>query len=177
VLLPGEGRIEYGKFGSLADLVVIQLYDDGDNNPGPISRDSWWRRVIAERSNEIPADKLVFACASMGRDWTRLAEDGVSDFMSFGAIMRAAAMQHATIQFDAPSLNPHFSYYESSGAAHDIWFLDAATAFNQITPPSPSLASNRATRKAGKAGRSLDPRANSSIGPCWKLASTETACT
>ena len=132
VLLPGEGPIEYGKFGSLADLVVIQLYNDGDNNPGPISPDSWWRRVIAERSNEIPADKLVFAYASMGRDWTRLAEDGVSDFMSFGAIMRAAAMQHATIQFDAPSLNPHFSYYESSGAAHDIWFLDATTAFNQI---------------------------------------------
>ena len=52
--------------------------------------------------------------------------------MSFGAIMRAASMQHATIQFDAESLNPHFSYYESSGAAHDIWFLDAATAFNQI---------------------------------------------
>jgi spore germination protein YaaH len=106
VLLPGEGRIEYGKFGSLAGLVVIQLYNDGDNNPGPISPDSWWRRVIAERSNEIPADKLVFAYASMGRDWTRLAEDGVSDFMSFGAIMRAATMQHATIQFDAPNLNP-----------------------------------------------------------------------
>jgi peptidoglycan-N-acetylglucosamine deacetylase len=132
VLLPGEGRIEYGKLGSLADLVVVQLYDDGDNDPGPISRGSWWRRVLADRSNEIPADKLVFAYASMGRDWTRLADDGVSDFMSFGAIMRAAAMQHATIQFDAESLNPHFSYYESSGAAHDIWFLDAATAFNQI---------------------------------------------
>jgi peptidoglycan-N-acetylglucosamine deacetylase len=68
----------------------------------------------------------------MGRDWTRLADDGVSDFMSFGAVMRAAAMQHATIQFDAASLNPHFSYYESSGVPHDIWFLDAATAFNQM---------------------------------------------
>ena len=111
---------------------MIQLYDDGDNNPGPISRDSWWRRIIADRGNEIPADKLVFAYASMGRDWTRLAEDGVSDYMSFGAIMRAAAMQQATIQFDATSLNPHFSYHESSGATHDIWFLDAVTAFNQI---------------------------------------------
>jgi peptidoglycan-N-acetylglucosamine deacetylase len=132
VLLPGEGRIEYRELGSVADLVVIQLYDDGDDSPGPLSRDLWWRRVIVDRSNEIPADKLVFAYASMGRDWTRLAEDGVSDFMSFGAIMRAAAMQHATINFDSTSLNPHFSYHESSGSAHDIWFLDAVTAFNQI---------------------------------------------
>ena len=39
VLLPGEAGVDYKKLGSLADLVVIQLYDDGDNDPGPISRD------------------------------------------------------------------------------------------------------------------------------------------
>ena len=36
------------------------------------------------------------------------------------------------VDFDAASNNPHFSYREEDGTKHDIWFLDAATAYNQI---------------------------------------------
>ncbi len=32
----------------------------------------------------------------------------------------------------AASNNPHFSYREEDGTKHDVWFLDAATAYNEI---------------------------------------------
>ncbi|HEY0428858.1 MAG TPA: glycosyltransferase, partial [Pyrinomonadaceae bacterium] len=36
------------------------------------------------------------------------------------------------IKFDAESENPHFSYEEDDGKTHKVWFLDAATAYNEL---------------------------------------------
>ena len=81
---------------------------------------------------EIPIDKLIFSFASIGRDWTPAAENGLSQPMSFGAVMLIAASERARIEFDSKSGNPHFNYFDGSGVPHDVWFLDGATAFNQI---------------------------------------------
>lgn len=133
VVLPGEWPVNYRAFGAASDLVVVELYDEGLSHPGPLAANDWWRRVLTARAEEIPRDKLIFSFASTGRDWTPLAENGVSQAVSFGALMLIAATQHAPIEFDRPSGNPHFSYVDGSGLGHDIWFLDGATAFNQLT--------------------------------------------
>src|SRR5262249_9136420 len=36
------------------------------------------------------------------------------------------------IDFDGDSLNPHFSYLDEQNYRHDIWFLDAVTALNEM---------------------------------------------
>ena len=36
------------------------------------------------------------------------------------------------ISFDADALNPTFAYVEDNGVEHQVWFLDAVTALNQM---------------------------------------------
>ena len=36
------------------------------------------------------------------------------------------------IDFDGDSSNPHFSYMDEQNRRHDIWFLDAVTALNEM---------------------------------------------
>ena len=44
----------------------------------------------------------------------------------------AAHDSDAQVQFDDATNNPHFSYVEDDGTKHDVWLLDAVTAYNQI---------------------------------------------
>ncbi len=46
--------------------------------------------------------------------------------------MVAAHDSEAPIDFDDATNNPHFSYIEDDQIKHDVWFLDAVTAYNQI---------------------------------------------
>jgi spore germination protein YaaH len=78
VVLPADPFMDYKALGSLADMVVIKLYQDGQSSVGPLAPEWWWRRVIAERSRDIPADRLVFAVASTGREWSSGGGDGAS---------------------------------------------------------------------------------------------------
>jgi peptidoglycan-N-acetylglucosamine deacetylase len=133
VVLPGDWQLDYKAFSAATDLVVVELYNEGATQPGPLAADEWWRGVVAARTQEIPTDKLIFSFASTGRDWTPVAENGVSQPVSFGALMLIAASERAGIEFDIKSENPHFNYIDGGGVTHDIWFLDGATAFNQLT--------------------------------------------
>ena len=46
--------------------------------------------------------------------------------------MQAAVDSEASVDFDPDSNNPHFSYVEDNGQKHNVWFLDAVTAYNEI---------------------------------------------
>jgi len=123
VVLPGDWPLDYKRLSAAVDLVVVELYNEGGSQPGPLAADDWWRRVVAACVREIPIDKLIFAFASTGRDWTPVAENKVSQPVSFGALMLIAASERTGIEFDSKSGNPHFNYFDGSGAPHDVWFL------------------------------------------------------
>lgn len=131
VVLAGDWPVDYEGLGSVSDLAVIELFDEGQPNPGPLSPDPWWRRAIASRMKEIPPAKLVFALGSMGRDWTLSDSDGFSESVSFAELMLIARTHGVQVEFDKTSGNPHFSYSDN-GVRHDVWFLDSVTAFNQL---------------------------------------------
>ena len=38
----------------------------------------------------------------------------------------------AQIDLRSDSLNPHFAYMEDNGEKHEVWFLDAVTALNEM---------------------------------------------
>jgi peptidoglycan-N-acetylglucosamine deacetylase len=154
VVLPADSFMDYKALGSRADMVVIKLYEDVHSSPGPLAPEWWSRRFIAERSRDIPADKLIFAVASTGREWSA-AGDGAPQFVSFGAIMLATSSQHVPIRFDPGSRNPHLDYIDNEGARHEIWFLDAATAFNQIRSVVAWQAHGIALRELGAEDQSI----------------------
>ena len=63
------------------------------------------------------------------------------------------------IEFDDASLNPHYSYADEHNHVHQVWMLDAVTAYNQL----------RASERLGVQGTMLFRLGHSdtSIWPIW----------
>ena len=77
----------------------------------------------------------------MAQLWLRLARKprhgallpGVKDSNSLSARGRLTARDsEEDVDFDSDSLNPHVSYMDEHTIQHDIWFLDAVTALNEM---------------------------------------------
>lgn len=54
-------------------------------------------------------------------------------FQDAHALMRESESE---LDFDPESLNPNFSYTDEQNVDHEVWFLDAVTAYNQISAAS-----------------------------------------
>ena len=91
---------------------------------------------------------------------------------AFEDAMVAARDAGATVQFDAATNNPHFAYREGDGTRHDVWFLDAVTAFNQIHAADPYRPAGYALVAAGLR-RSHHPAPD---GPALQSRRRRTAC-
>jgi spore germination protein YaaH len=67
--------------------------------------------------------------------------------------------QKPHIEFDSASLNPHYSYVDEQNHTHQVWFLDAVTAYNEL----------RASERLGVQGTALwrFGSGDSSIWPIW----------
>src|SRR2546429_6777330 len=61
---------------------------------------------------------------------------------------------HGIVEFDSRSLNPHYSYYDEHNHVHQVWMLDAVTAYNEL----------RASERLGLRGTAL-----------WRLGSADTS--
>lgn len=82
---------------------------------------------------ELSASKTIVCFGNYGYNWTQGIKEG-EDISFQKALLTAKESldSPAEIKFDAASKNPHFSYVEDDGKTHNVWFLDAVTAFNQI---------------------------------------------
>ena len=88
--------------------------------PGPIAPISWVRSVISYARTQIPASRLVLGIPLYGYDW---AGGHATDLT--GQQAEQLAVQHgATVHYDVASQSPWFSYTDSSGRTHDVWFED-----------------------------------------------------
>ena len=77
------------------------------------------------------------------------------------------------IDFDSDVLNPHFTYLDDDNNRHDVWYLDAVTALNQMRAARSLGISTFALWRLGSEDRSLwkvwdaprdaDAPANSSV--------------
>ena len=121
----------YQAYGKSADFVVLMAYDQhwSEGEAGAIAGQSWFEDTLAKRMEGLDPSRTIVALGGYGYDWVKGEE--ASD-LTFQEAMLAARDSEADIEFDDASLNPHFSYVEDDGKAHDVWFLDGVTAYNQI---------------------------------------------
>jgi cellulose synthase/poly-beta-1,6-N-acetylglucosamine synthase-like glycosyltransferase/peptidoglycan/xylan/chitin deacetylase (PgdA/CDA1 family) len=122
----------YKAYANIVDYTMLMAYDEADDSspPGPIAGEDWYERVLDKRMRQLSADSTIIALANYGYDWTQ--GEAKATTREFSEAMVAAQDAGARIQFDNESNNPHFSYQESDGTGHQIWFLDAVTAYNQM---------------------------------------------
>ena len=138
VALPAADWIyDYKTIGERADAVILMNYDQHwqTSAPGPIAAQDWFVQNIENMQKLVPPEKLVMGIANYGYDWpvkTKNNPHPSAKALTFEEAMITAVESETTVEYDADSLNPNFSYEDENNAVHEVWFLDGITAYNQL---------------------------------------------
>ena len=142
-------------YAANSDGLVLMNYGEHQDgtSPGPIAGQDWFEQNLQNAMKVVPKDKIICAIGAYGYDWTtplpepapkgrhhkskpKPAETNDSTTatnLSTQEVWQEASDSGAQIDLDDSSLNPHFAYDdEDAKMRHDVWFLDAVTAVNQM---------------------------------------------
>jgi len=121
----------FASFASVVDYTMLMALDEhySTGEAGPIASQDWYEANLDKRMAVLPAASTIVLLANYGYDWVK--GQSTATQLGFSDTMVYARDAGATVAFDHTSNNPHFRYEDTDGV-HDVWFLDAITAFNQI---------------------------------------------
>jgi len=136
------------------DGLVLMNYDEHQDGtvPGPIAGQDWFENNLREAMRVAPREKIIVSIGNYGYDWTTPlppppapVKRGVkpappkppelpdANNLSTQEVWQAASESGAKIELDDTTLNPHFAYDDDDAQVrHEVWFLDAVTAVNQM---------------------------------------------
>ncbi len=133
---------DYKAISSAVDGVVIMNYDEHfpGGTPGPVASQDWFLDNLESAVQEIPKEKLICAIGNYGYDWVerpktkkgKLPPGEADKSVSVQDAWVGARDSEEDIDYDGDALNPHFSYEDDDHFRHDVWFLDAVTALNEM---------------------------------------------
>lgn len=123
---------DYEYVGNEADAVVLMAYDEHypGSSPGSIAGEGWFTDALDEMSKRIPPEKLVVALGAYAYDWN-LDTGKPAQSLGYDDVMRLAADADGAVETSAGEVNPRFHYQDKRGDKHEVWLLDATTAWNQ----------------------------------------------
>ena len=121
----------YRKIAASADLLILMAYDEhwSTGSPGPIASLPWFAKVVRERSQDVPKDKMIVALGSYAYDWSK---GKPAEERTFEEAVLTARESEGDIRLDPASLDPTFDYADDDNQIHHVWMLDAVTAFDQL---------------------------------------------
>jgi len=160
---PHNVDFDYAAVAASADGVVLMNYDEHypGGEPGPVASQDWFTSNLQFARTVIPQEKLICAIGNYGYDWVNKPRRGK---MPPGARDTNASVQdawlaardsEADVDFDGDSMNPHVSYMDENNLKHDIWFLDAVTALNEMRAAQAVGIKTFALWRLGSEDRSL----------------------
>jgi peptidoglycan-N-acetylglucosamine deacetylase len=140
VSVPARDRdFNYAAIAAQVDGVVLMNYDENEteNDAGPVASQDWFTKNLELAVQQIPQDKLICAIGNYGYDWVEKPKknpppDLKNTNVSVQEAWLAARDSEQDIDFDSDSLNPHFSYKDERNLNHEVWYLDAVTALNEM---------------------------------------------
>jgi spore germination protein YaaH len=159
IALPArDDAYDYEYFGAQCDAIVLMNYDQHwlTSPPGPIAAQDWFVENLRQVLDVVPAQKIVVGIANYAYDWStapKKANEQAAEFSIQEALLHVEESE-TDVEFDSASLNPHYSYYDEHNHVHQVWMLDAVTAYNQL----------RASERLGVQGTAL-----------WRLGSVDTS--
>ncbi len=135
----GNDSIPFKRLGELCDWIVLMAYDEHSEEglPGPIASVDWSEQVLQKAETQIPTEKLVVGIGNYAYDWVK-GKAGAESLTYQEALQLAKGYRddpedkpEDVIRMDGESVNPSFNYSDDSGKEHQVWMLDATTAFNK----------------------------------------------
>jgi len=126
---------EFRAAGQYADYVVDMLYDEHypTGDPGPVASQSWYDERAIAALKMIPREKAIFAIGTYGYHWDDTGDKRPAEAATFAEVMKAVREHAGRIEFASPSLNPVATWTDPDSVDHQVWFLDATTAWNQLS--------------------------------------------
>src|SRR5579864_8279985 len=137
---PHNGEYDYPAIAAASDGVVLMNYDEHypGAQSGPVASQDWFDQNLKFAISVIPRQKIICAIANYGYDWVQKPKKGklppeIHDkSVSVQDAWLTARDSDEDVNFDDDAMNPHFSYLDERNYKHDIWFVDAVTALNQM---------------------------------------------
>jgi cellulose synthase/poly-beta-1,6-N-acetylglucosamine synthase-like glycosyltransferase/peptidoglycan/xylan/chitin deacetylase (PgdA/CDA1 family)/spore germination protein YaaH len=127
---PNNNSFNYPSLAAEVDRMVVMLYDqhNSKSQPGPIAQSNWIKTSLNQL--HIPSEKLIVSLGSYGYDWEENSSQPAST-MTFGDIMNLGKETNLPVFWNSQAGNPYLRY-KLNGKNHLVWFLDAATFYNQM---------------------------------------------
>ena len=129
---------DYVSLASNSDGLAVMNYDQHQttSGPGPIAAQDWFISNLQQALKDIPRNKIICGIGNYGYDWA-LSHKDKHRVLSVSTDNVQEEWLHAReseteVRFDSDSLNPYFAYVEDSGVEHQVWYLDAVTALNEM---------------------------------------------
>jgi peptidoglycan-N-acetylglucosamine deacetylase len=153
-----DDAYDYEFFGTQCDAIMLMNYDEHwlTSPPGPIASQDWYAENLRQVLDVVPAQKVVVVVGSYAYDWSEAPKSAnePAESLSIQEALLHAYESESEIEFDTASLNPHYSYSDEHDHVHQVWMLDAITAYNEL----------RASDRMGVQGTAL-----------WRLGSADTS--
>ena len=161
VALPAaDWSYDYKAIAEHSDAIILMNYDEHwqASPPGPIVAQDWFVENIHNILKIVPPEKLVMGIANYGYDWpakSKAVPHPVATSVTFQEAIITAEESEADIDFDSDSLNPHYSYEDENNQVHNVWMLDALTAYNELRAAERSGIQGTALWRLGEEDPSL----------------------
>ncbi|HSC58844.1 MAG TPA: glycosyltransferase [Gemmatimonadales bacterium] len=129
-------------YARINDRVFLMLYDEHDpsDDPGAVASQAWFDHHLARLLDRVPAGKALVGIGEYGYLWADTSESATE--LTFQDVMQLARDHAIHPAMDRDALNPTFHWDDPDSTSNIVWYLDGATAWNQI----------RAAERAGVAG-------------------------
>ncbi len=162
VELPAREDIyDYEFFGQQADAILLNDYDEHwlTSGPGPIASQDWFVENLRQVFEVVPPRKVVVTIGNYAYDWPENPKKSheSSETLTIQEALLRASESEAQVEFDLNSLNPHYSYYDEHDHVHQVWMLDAVTAYNELRASERLGVQGTAVWRLGSADTSLWP--------------------
>ncbi|NED98525.1 peptidoglycan hydrolase [Phytoactinopolyspora alkaliphila] len=115
---------DYRAIGAAVDQVRVMTYEYSweTSPPGPVAPADWVDEVIEWTLTEIPREKVILGVVLLGYDWS----EGRGGTIGFEEA-RALAREHGVPVRRSADGSPSFTYEDSAGRRHEVWYEDAVS--------------------------------------------------
>jgi cellulose synthase/poly-beta-1,6-N-acetylglucosamine synthase-like glycosyltransferase/peptidoglycan/xylan/chitin deacetylase (PgdA/CDA1 family)/spore germination protein YaaH len=135
-----DDDFNYKYLAANSDGLILMDYDEhqSESKAGPVASQTFFVTNIQKALKAVPRDKLIVGIGNYGYEWGNKpieCPEGYHQLVCNLSVQDAwihSSDSDAPIDIDPDSLNPHFAYDEEDGSKHEVWFLDAATAINEM---------------------------------------------
>ena len=128
----GDDSVPYLQLTNHTDKIIVMAYDQhwANANPWSIAGITRYQSGLNQLQKTINPDKIIIAVGNYGYD--RLSGSSESTTLTRQEALATMNESSGEITYDQQSLNPTFSYSDEQNFDHQVRYLDATTAYNQI---------------------------------------------